>query len=107
MSAKAKPGQKSGKSEPEGKIPDEHGLHDEKHSSDSEVRRMVTENPDYVPRKDSLPEDIVNERQNIDTPAVASTNVKSGLMNVGTDDMSYAADEYEVGGADASHGIFT
>ena len=28
-------------------------------------------------------------------------------MNVGTDEMSDAADEYEVGGADASHGIFT
>ncbi|MFN9980209.1 MAG: hypothetical protein ACK53Y_09860, partial [bacterium] len=98
MSAKAKPGQKSGKSEPEGKIPDEHGLHDEKHSSDSEVRIMVTENPDNVPGKDNVPEEIVNERQIIDTPAVASIKVKSGLMNVGTDDMSYAADEYEVGG---------
>ncbi len=106
-STKAKSGQKSGKSEPEGKIPDKHGLQDEKNSSESEVRIMVTENPDYVPRKDSVPEEIVNERQNIDTPAVASTKAKSGRTNVETDDMSDAADEYEVGGADASHGIFT
>ncbi len=96
-----------GKGEPERKIPDKHGLQDEIHSSDSEVRMMITENPDSVPRKDDLPEEIVNERQIIDTSDVASTNVKSGLMNVGTDDMSDAADEYEVEGADASHGIFT
>ena len=107
VSAKAKPDQESGKGEPEGKIPDKHGLQDEIHSSDSEVRMMITENPDSVPRKDDLPEEIVNERQIIDTSDVASTNVKSGLMNVGTDDMSDAADEYEVEGADASHGIFT
>ncbi|MFN9980630.1 MAG: hypothetical protein ACK53Y_11970, partial [bacterium] len=67
---------------------------------------MVTEHPDYVPRKDSVPEEIVNERQNIDTPAVASTKAKSGRTNVEPDDMSDAADDYEVGGADASHGIF-
>ena len=82
-----------GKSEPERKIPDKHELQGEKNSSESEVRIMVTENPDYVPRKDSVPEEIVNERQNIDTPAVASTKAKSGRTNVEKDDMSDAADE--------------
>jgi len=68
---------------------------------------MGTEKPDYVQREDSVPEEIVNERQNIDTPAVASTKAKSGRTNVEADDMSDAADDYEVGGANASHGIFT
>ncbi len=76
------PSAKSGKSEPERKIPDKHGLQDEKNSSESEVRIMVTENPDYVPRKDSVPEEIVNERQNFDTPAVASTKAKSGFGKI-------------------------
>jgi hypothetical protein len=106
-STKAKSGHKFGKSEPERKIPDKHGLQGEKNSSESEVRIMGTENPDYVLREDSVPEEIVNEGQNIDTPAVASTKAKSGRKIVETEDMSDAADDYEVGGANASHGIFT
>jgi hypothetical protein len=62
---------------------------------------MGTEKPDYVQREDSVPGGLVNERQDIDTPAVASTKAKSGHKFVETDDMSDAADDY------ASHGIFT
>jgi hypothetical protein len=39
---------------------------------------MGTEKPDYVRREDSVPEGIVNRRQDNDTPAVASTKAKSG-----------------------------
>jgi hypothetical protein len=105
-STKAKSGHKFGKSEPERKIPDKHELQGEKNSSASEVQIMGTEKPDYVQREDSVPEGIVNRRQDIDTPAVASTKAKSGRNFVETEDMSDAADDYEVGGADASHGIF-
>jgi hypothetical protein len=106
-STKVKSGHEFGKSEPERKIPDNHGLQCEKNSSESEVQIMGTEKPDYVQREDSVPEGIVNERPKIDTPAVASTKAKSGHKFVEKEDMSDAADDYEVGGADASHGIFS
>jgi hypothetical protein len=83
-STKAQSGHKFGKSEPERKIPDKHELQAEKNSSASEVQIMGTEKPDYVQRED-----------------------KSGRIFVETEDMSDAADDYEVGRADASHGIFT
>ena len=68
---------------------------------------MGNEKPVDVQREDSVPEGIVNERQDIDILAVASTKVKSGHNFVETYDMSDAADNYEVGRADASHRIFT
>jgi len=67
-----------GKSEPERKIPDKHELQGEKNSTEPEVQIMGTEKPDYVQHEDSVPEGIVNRRQDNDTPAVASTKAKSG-----------------------------
>ena len=48
---------------------------------------MGNEKPDDVQREDSVPKGIVNERQDIDILAVASTKAKSGYKFVKTDDV--------------------